>query len=184
MLIYVTICDTAGRDASVLLDATRIIAVAPYTESASRPFFASLGEPRRPTNRSYLEVHTEDLCKWVVPTSEWPCIKAALVRVNGGGFNRFGNDMEVLECPHYLQTPATGAAAAHGETDAAQYHPHTPATGATTAREEAVTTEPYADEPYADTNLAAVGRELFSADAIRITGTDWGREATACSSSR
>ena len=155
MLIYVTICDSAGRDASVLLDVTRITAVAPYAEPTPRPFLAGPSGSCRPRNRSYLEVHMGDVCRWVVPVSEWPHIKAALVRVNGGGFNRFGNDTESLECPRYLQTPATGAAACEETVNVA---PHT-------------------------ANLAAIGRELFSADAIS-GGMDMGMEAAACSSSR
>lgn len=158
MLIYVTICDSAGRDASVLLDVTRIAAIAPYTESTSirsRTFLAGLSDSRRPGNRSYLEVYMGGMCRWVVPVSEWPHIKAALVRVNGGGFNRFGNDTESLECPRYLQTPATGAAAC----------------------EEGVNVAPHT------ANLAAIGRELFSADAIS-GGMDMWMEAAACSSSR
>lgn len=117
MLVYVNICDSAGRDASVLLDVTRITAIAPYAEPTSRPFLAGLSGSCRPRSRSYLEVYMGDVCRWVVPVSEWPHIKAALVRVNGGGFNRFGNDTESLECPRYLQTPATGAAASEETVD-------------------------------------------------------------------
>ena len=154
MLIYVTVCDNAGRDASVLLDISRLAAVAPYAEPLPRPSY-SLGsdDSHRPRNRNYLEVWI-GTNKWVVLASEWPRIKAALVRVNGGGFNRFGNDTEELECPRYLQMPATGA----------------------TAREETI------DIAYANAILTAM-RQNSSTDAVTV-GVDMGTEAATCSSSR
>lgn len=117
MLIYVTVCDNAGRDASVLLDISRLTAVAPYTEPSPRPVFYSLGSDNshRPRNRNYLEVWI-GTNKWVVLASEWSRIKAALVRVNNRTFNRFDNDTENFECPHYLPMSATGVAAAREET--------------------------------------------------------------------
>ena len=157
MLIYVTVCDNEGRDASVLLDISRLAAVAPYTEPSPRPSFYSLGsdDSHRPRNRNYLEVWI-GTNKWVVLASEWPRIKAALVRVNGGGFNRFGNDTEELECPQYLQTSATG----------------------TTAREEATDLSRVTNGM-----LAAMLRRNPSAEATAI-GIDTGTETTICSSSR
>lgn len=163
MLIYVTVCDSEGRDASVLLDISRLIAVAPFTEQSPRymPSLAGLAGCCRPRNRNYLTIYV-GTHSWVVPASEWPRIKAALVRVNGGGFNRFGNNTEHLECPQYLRTPAVGEAAAREETmDTALLH--------------------------ADAELAAIGRETFPADAIRIAGgvdmglTDTGAGTVSCS---
>ena len=159
MLIYVTVCDNAGRAASVLLDISRLAAVAPYAEPSPRPSFYSLGsdDSHRPRNRNYLEVWI-GTNKWVVLASEWPRIKAALVRVNGGGFNRFGNDTEELECPQYLQTSATG----------------------TTAREEAADLSRVTNGVYV---YAALRRDSL-ANTVTTVGMDVGTEAESCSSSR
>jgi hypothetical protein len=42
--------------------------------------------------------------EYVVLASEWPRLKQMLTRLNGGGFNRLGNDTDELEQPRYLSS--------------------------------------------------------------------------------
>lgn len=110
-LMYVTACASSGRNASVLIDAERITMIRPFVDSPPEPFFdGSDGPSRRTRDHDFLRLSiVGSVSDLTVPVSEWPRIKAVLTRLNGGGFNRFGNDAEDLERPRVLtEAPSVG----------------------------------------------------------------------------
>lgn len=101
-LMYLTACDSDGRDYTILLDVARIAAIAPYAESSPGTSWLISNHSHRPRNREYLRVVMGPEREYVVLASEWPRLKQMLTRLNGGGFNRLGNDTDELEQPRYL----------------------------------------------------------------------------------
>lgn len=117
-LMYVTACASSGRNVLVLIDAERIATIGPFVNSPSEPFFDGPNElSRRTRDREFLRLNiVGSVSDLTVPASEWPRIKAVLTRLNGGGFNRFGNDAEDLERPRVLtEAPSVGHASRPGE---------------------------------------------------------------------
>lgn len=103
-LMYLTACDSDGRDYTILLDVARIAAIAPYAESSPGTSWLISNHSHRPGNREYLRVVMGPEREYVVLASEWPRLKQMLTRLNGGGFNRLGNDTDELEQPRYLSS--------------------------------------------------------------------------------
>ena len=104
-LMYLTACNSAGRDYTILLDVARITAIAPYAEpSPGTSWLSGLDSTHRPGNREYLRVFIGPEREYVVLASEWPRLKQMLTRLNGGGFNRLGNDTDELEQPRFLSS--------------------------------------------------------------------------------
>ena len=94
-LMYVTVRASSGRNASVLIDAERIAMIMPFVDPD--------GSSHRARDCDFLRLHIAgSVSDLTVPASEWPRIKAVLTRLNGGGFNRFGNDAEDLERPRFM----------------------------------------------------------------------------------